>query len=449
MSDILDYTALKALAEQLGRPSSTLMALAAANDPFAIGPARREAAAWFAAVWRRLKLRNGVHVRRVHYQIISQKRALRLPDGKPYENTMGCWAALCAASRDARYLDLVPADHFVDRRNGEPIQCLSGFSTDASLVVISGGQPRIDMASHPGMPSTPKLFLHPPAFEQPHHIELWCEKTTVNDVLVGLAERYGLNVVTGAGELSLTACIKLIERAEESERPVRILYISDFDPAGQSMPVAVARKIEHRLRLKGLDLDIQVRPVALTLDQCREYRLPRTPIKDTERRKAGFEERHGEGATELDALEALHPGTLRRILQAEIERYHDATLDRRVQEATWRIESEIAEINKHIHEQHRAEVEELEAEWEAINAEHQRQLEQWRERAEPVWQVMAEECEFEAPDIDEIEWPEPEDADEDQDPLFNSTRDYVEQIDKYKRHQGKPIARRGRNGGAP
>ena len=44
--------------------------------------------------------------------------------------------------------------------------------------------------------------------------------------------------------------------------------------------------------------------------------------------------------------------------------------------------------------------------------------------------------------------PEPEiecpdfDADEDDDPLFDSTREYVEQVDRYKEHQGKPIARR-------
>jgi hypothetical protein len=36
------------------------------------------------------------------------------------------------------------------------------------------------------------------------------------------------------------------------------------------------------------------------------------------------------------------------------------------------------------------------------------------------------------------EWPEPRDGDEDPDPLFDSIRDYVDQIDRYKEHQGKP-----------
>ncbi len=44
----------------------------------------------------------------------------------------------------------------------------------------------------------------------------------------------------------------------------------------------------------------------LTLDQVQYYQLPRTPIKETERRRGGFEGRYGEDAVELDALEALY-----------------------------------------------------------------------------------------------------------------------------------------------
>jgi hypothetical protein len=447
MSDDLlnNYAAVKALAESLGRPCPTLMALAQVNDPFAIGPERRKGAEWFARLWHRFQIGDGIHVRRIHYRLISQHRPFRMSDGTRYENTIECWNKLGHASRDARYLDLVPADHFVDRRNSEAIEHLSGSDSDASLDVLFE-EPRIEASECHDVPQLPRLCLDPPTFAQPYHVELWCEKTTVNDVLVSLAQQYGLNVVTGSGELSLTACVKLVERAEESGRPVRILYISDFDPAGQSMPVSVARKIEHRLRLKGLDLDIQVRPVALSLEQCRQYRLPRTPIKTTERRRAGFEQRFGEGATELDALEALHPGELAQILRREIGRYFDTGLDQRVRESAREIKNVVAGINQHVHAQHATNIDALEEEWQSIEAEHVRRIEQWRERAEPVWQAIAEELEEQAPNLDGVEWPGPEVADEDDDPLFDSTRDYVAQIDRYKLHQGKPIAGRRRQG---
>ncbi len=80
----------------------------------------------------------------------------------------------------------------------------------------------------------------------------------------------------------------------------------------------------------------------------------------------------------------------------------------------------------------------LQAEYEAIS----HRLSIWRERAEKVWQEMGDDLRASAPDLDAVEWPEPrESADEDPDPLFDSTRDYVEQIDRYKRHQGRPTSR--------
>jgi hypothetical protein len=59
---------------------------------------------------------------------------------------------------------------------------------------------------------------------------------------------------------------QLVERALANDRPVRMLYVSDFDPSGFNMPVAAARKVEFLNR--EYDLDIQLRPVVLTHDQC-------------------------------------------------------------------------------------------------------------------------------------------------------------------------------------
>src|SRR5215472_6323261 len=95
-----DYIGLKALAEKLGRPVSTLYALAPCNDPFYIGPARVKAAEWFASQWDRLNIPPGWHYRRSHYIFISQdgKAPVLMLNGTPYQNTLKCWDALCAAA---------------------------------------------------------------------------------------------------------------------------------------------------------------------------------------------------------------------------------------------------------------------------------------------------------------------------------------------------------------
>jgi hypothetical protein len=384
------------------------------------------------------------------------------------------------AARDARYLDLISCEEIEDRRNAEPILYLDDEDRrkDAACWVSRGGDVPCSVGVSAGaivdqidnLPALPRLLLSRPVIPQLYHLETWVEKSTVNDILEPLARRYGMNLVYAVGEMSLTRCHQLVRRAQASGKPVRILYVSDFDPAGQSMPVAVARKIEFIVWKEKLDIDIQLRPVVLTHDQCCEYRLPRTPIKEGERRAAAFEARFGEGATELDALEALHPGELKRILEQEIARYYDHNLDQRVRETCCQIDPLIADINDNVRAAHALEIETVEDEHQilaerldSLRDELQAELDAVVERFEPsrqaiqaeldavgehfdsLRQAMQDDLQAEAPDLNDIEWPQPI-ADEDFDPLFDSTRDYVEQVDRYKEHQGKPTTRRGRNG---
>ena len=94
--------------------------------------------------------------------------------------------------------------------------------------------------------------------------------------------------------------------------------------------------------------------------------LPRTPLKETERRAANFESRFGVGATELDALQAVRPGELERILTAEIERYYDFDLDQQIHEAAHPLESDLTRINREVRDKHAKAIASLEADREAI-----------------------------------------------------------------------------------
>ena len=112
-----DYEGLKLLAKDLGRPVETLVAQSPQSDPFyANRPGRREAAEWFAALWERFNFQRGIHLRRIHYALVSQREPVELAEGKHYKNTFECWQKLCVASRDARHLELVPADRGATRR---------------------------------------------------------------------------------------------------------------------------------------------------------------------------------------------------------------------------------------------------------------------------------------------------------------------------------------------
>jgi hypothetical protein len=430
----VNHEYLKALSKELRRPLETLYALASDNDPFVVDqPSRRAGAEWYADLSRRLGIRPGAHLRRIHYLLISQDPP-PVMNGEPYQNTDYCWQILARYSRDARYLGLVP--NLIDRRSDEPTIYLNDEENSASIVLMSGGLTLVD-APTVGLPS---LQLLRPVIPQRYHLEVWCEKSTMNDILMPLGESFGINILTGIGEFSFTRCAELVERARQSQRPVRILYMSDFDPAGASMPVAVARKIEFELYSRDLkdDLDIQVRPILLTHEQCTQYRLPRTPLKESERRAAVFEARFGEGATELDALEALHPGELRQILLREIGRYYDDDLDGEIDEVARQAKEDLAAATADVTRRHAGDIAELEVERVKLAA----AIAAAEKKTGGIMRKIARDLRAVAPDGDDYDWPEPADGDDDPDPLFDSTRDYVEQIDRYKQHQGKATTRK-------
>jgi hypothetical protein len=84
--------------------------------------------------------------------------------------------------------------------------------------------------------------------------------------------------------------------------------------------------------------------------------LPRTPNNEKETRAASFEARYGAGRTELDALEALHPGVLRQILVEHIERYRDDDLDDRVEDAIEQYRDELDQTATLVRSRHAEEL---------------------------------------------------------------------------------------------
>lgn len=65
----------------------------------------------------------------------------------------------------------------------------------------------------------------------------------------------------------------------------------------------------------------------------------------------------------------------------------------------------------------------------------------FEKKARPVMREIERELNAKAPKAKDFDWPDPVAGAEDADPLFDSRRGYVEQCDRYKAHQDKPIER--------
>ena len=436
----MDYSEIKSIAKESGMRVNELLALAPGNDPFYTGrPAEIAMAQWFLRQWQAMNYTTGVHLRRMHYALVSQDPPIARHDGRQYENTQNAWGTLCSAGKYARYLDLVSPDAFVDRRNPTAIVNSDLRSEWPDIRIGVSGDSDYDIEfSLPEPPAAPDFDLRGltdwASDGQPYMVELWAEKSTMNDVLGPLARQYRLNLVTGLGELSITAVREFLKRAKQKGRPVRILYIADFDPAGIGMPISVARKIEFFLTSDCQGLDIRLQPIVLTANQIAHYNLPRVPVKDSDKRKASFESAHGRGQVELDALEALYPGELKRVLETHILDYYDKSLNDRLQNTHDAMRQELDNLRISVLGDH-PEIEILQDQWIELTGQFQKAIERLQNEIATKWAIIGGELGKELANYEKPDMPEAEDLDDTDGLLYQSDRSYLDQLRHYRAYR--------------
>jgi hypothetical protein len=339
------------------------------------------------------------------------------------------------ASRFARYLGLVDPKNLIDKRNPEPHIHLQPWDLPEPAWEYTFEADELDRL-YPSLSNDWKTLLDASAEAwgysyhdslQPYHVELWVEKETMNDILLPVCSRWGVNYVMGKGYLSITAVINLLERSARLEKPTRVLYVSDYDSAGENMPKQVSRQIEFWVEELGLDLDVRLEPVVLTAEQAAAY----PPDPDKQRY-----------SVELDAMEAIEPGKLRRIVDGHIAEFMDPGLryevGERGEEAQETVDAAVGEIL----DEARPEVDGIRAEAEEIYAVYRERLANIAEelnaelapldrRLETVQQAVREKLESLEPALPGL--PEGEAYPDDDGWLFDTRRDYMEQLFRYKR----------------
>ena len=309
--------ALNAALAETGGYLDDVTVLAAANDPFRVDtPTGWRNARWLAEEIDRLFPGRQVHLRGMHYAVLGAAR----PDGAPYINTDDAWVWLQVdAAKSARWLGTVPFERIIDRRSKEPVIFEHASRTPAPMVAIPvTGLDRVDPVLF-----RPRVWL-PEVEIQPYRLVIWSEKSSTEDVLAPIAERYRADLYLGTGEASDTLIHKMAADADADGRPVVILTVCDADPSGWQMPISIARKLQAFKVALFPGLRFQVYRVGLTPDQVRELGLPSTPLKATERRADKWRAAMGVEQTEIDALATLQPEVLAELTERAIARFFDA-----------------------------------------------------------------------------------------------------------------------------
>lgn len=146
---------------------------------------------------------------------------------------------------------------------------------------------------------------------QSRNVEIWVEKDALSNVLYRVSEKYHIRLMVNRGYSSVSAMYDASNRLNTGDV---ILYFGDHDPSGMDM----IRDVRERLQEFGIDVEVQ--PIALTMEQIREFNPPPNPAKITDPRAKWYIEKYGKTSWELDALP---PRELIRLAENAVENIID------------------------------------------------------------------------------------------------------------------------------
>lgn len=152
---------------------------------------------------------------------------------------------------------------------------------------------------------------------QPYRVELWVESDSIASFLDDTVEQYGVPMYVCRGQASRTYIRGAANDAQASGKPVRILYVGDFDPSGLAIDRSL---IERYAAFSQCDVELELTRVAVTPDQVTDFNLFGNPAKRSDpnfNRFANYCERNDLPPLAYET-EALPPQALRSIVEEAI-----------------------------------------------------------------------------------------------------------------------------------
>jgi hypothetical protein len=220
-------------------------------------------------------------VRQVYYQLVSRHL---IP------NTRSMYCAFDNHLTRAREEWLVNPNAIIDRSRPIENENRPGWSSLASY-----------------LSTVREAYRRDPLEGQERQIEIWIEKEALSRLVSATLREYKPTVVVCRGYSPFTILYQANGRLSQD---ALVLYCGDHDPSGLDAYRDMASKLE-----------CEVRRLALTIDQVRDYQLPPNPTKASDTRQARYVQRYGDECWELDALPPDAFQTIvREAFEAEIDK---------------------------------------------------------------------------------------------------------------------------------
>ena len=156
--------------------------------------------------------------------------------------------------------------------------------------------------------------------DQPRRVEVWIEKDALVGVIEGVCNELDVAYFSCRGYTSQSemwdAAMRLRKYSKNGQTPL-VLHLGDHDPSGKDM----TRDITDRLCEFSYG-SIEVKRLALNMNQVEQYSPPPNPAKITDSRAEGYIAEFGNESWELDALE---PAVITDLIRQNIIAARDTT----------------------------------------------------------------------------------------------------------------------------
>ncbi len=140
--------------------------------------------------------------------------------------------------------------------------------------------------------------------------EVWAESRSIASVMLTDCKELAVDLYPcgGFSSLSFVHAAAQSHNARHDSKPLVVIYLGDFDPAGVLIDVALQRELREHLRS---DIDLDFRRIGINEEQVEVYDLPTKPRKDGDKRS-----QHVTYSVEAEAMPARD---LRYLLRYEVE----------------------------------------------------------------------------------------------------------------------------------
>lgn len=140
--------------------------------------------------------------------------------------------------------------------------------------------------------------------------EVWAESRSIASVMLTDCKELAVDLYPcgGFSSLSFVHAAAQSHNARHDSKPLVVIYVGDYDPAGVLIDVALKRELREHLRS---DIDLDFRRIGINEEQVEVYDLPTKPRKDGDKRS-----QHVTYSVEAEAMPARD---LRYLLRYEVE----------------------------------------------------------------------------------------------------------------------------------